>query len=223
MRIEEIILLLLFGLALIAIAWLIEMLSKYAKSTLPRLFPNFFRRREELLRRRTLMSFDPDWVLERLFSTHHQKISYWDILKVYADCPPYDKEVWGDGPYGFFWFWVVAVRPVYWQNKYFYYAYVVGFFDPTLREPQTILKSWLFRTPEEATMCALKSMEFHSIYKIYPHQKLYDSLKEQVKKGRKIRQHQLLSTELICSVCGAIAPLKTDNYCRSCGKLLSQL
>ena len=76
MRIEEIILLLLFGLALIAIAWLIEMLSKYAKSTLPRLFPNFFRRREELLRRRTLMSFDPDWVLERLFSTHHQKISY---------------------------------------------------------------------------------------------------------------------------------------------------
>ncbi len=177
-----------WGVVLVAIIWLVAIFSKFVRSVLPRLFPDYFRRSEEHMIRSVLMAYDPDWVLERLFSEHCQKFSFRKILKILADCAPHDSDVWGDGYASFFWFWILEVRPDYRRPKITRYAYVAGFFDPNLWEPLTILKSWLFQTPEEAAMCALKAMEFHPIYKLYPHQKLYESLMEQVSNGRKQRQ-----------------------------------
>jgi hypothetical protein len=185
---ELIIITLLMFSGLVLIAWLIERLSKYVRLILPRLFPDYFRRREEHIRRRVLIAYDPDWVLERLFSEYRQKFSFTAIMKILADCAPHDRDVWGDGYASFFWFWILEVRPIFRHNQLYGYAYVAGFFDPRLLEPLTILKSWLFQTPEEAAMCALKSMEFHPIYKLKPHQELYESLLEQVQKGRRKRQ-----------------------------------
>jgi len=165
--------LILLAILFVTLVWILE--KKIYIEMIRKWFPDFIRRRE-------LRSFDPDWVLKELLTSHRQEFTYWEISKVLADCVPHDKEVWGSGPFHFYWFWVVELR----QYKEKPFAYVAGFFDPNLWEPLTVLKSWLFRTPEEAAKCALREMKLHNT--ITPYKKLFDFLMLQIKEGKMIRE-----------------------------------
>ena len=169
---------LLTALIVAPVAFLIE---KFFGSVLPKLFPEFFRRRK-------LRFYNPDLVLKELLSQHPAKFSYRDIVEVLADCVPFEKEVYGNGYYSFNWHWILKLHPMVWDKDIYRYAYATGWFDPRLWEPTTALDSWLFRTPDEALKCVITAMKGgRGITK--PNQRLHDFLLTQIKDGRKTREY----------------------------------
>ena len=174
-----IITLFLLSAAIVApVAFLIE---KFFGSILPKLFPDFFRRRK-------LRFYNPDLVLKELLSQHPSKFSYPDIVEVLADCVPFEKEVYSNGHSSFDWHWILKLRPIVWHNTIYSYAYARGWFDPRLWEPTTAFDSWLFRTPDEALRCVITAMKVgKGITK--PNHSLYDFLMTQIMDGRKTRQY----------------------------------
>lgn len=169
---------LLIALIVAPVAFLIE---KFFGSVIPKLFPNFFRRRK-------LRFYNPDRVLKELLSQHPSKFSYPDIVEVLADCVPFEKEVYNNGHSSFDWHWILKLRPMVWHNEIHHYAYARGWFDPRLWEPTTAFDSWIFRTPDEALRCVITAMKVgKGITK--PNQRLYDFLMTQIKDGRKTREY----------------------------------
>lgn len=169
---------LLTALIVAPVAFLIE---KFFGSVLPKLFPEFFRRRK-------LRFYNPDLVLKELLSQHPAKFSYRDIVEVLADCVPFEKEVYGNGYYSFNWHWILKLHPMVRHKDIYRYAYATGWFDPRLWEPTTALDSWLFRTPDEALKCVITAMKgWRGITK--PNQRLHDFLLTQIKDGRKTREY----------------------------------
>ena len=172
------ILFLLIALIVAPVAFLIE---KFFGSVIPKLFPNFFRRRK-------LRFYNPDRVLKELLSQYPAKFSYPDIVEVLADCVPFEKEVYSNGHSSFDWHWVLKLRPMVWDKDIYRYAYARGWFDPRLWEPTTALDSWLFRTPDEALRCVITAMKVgRGITK--SNQRLYDFLMTQIKDGKKTREY----------------------------------
>jgi hypothetical protein len=84
------------------------------------------------------------------------------------------------------WYWIVELienQSVENDNQF---AYVLGWFDPGLREPVTHLRAWFFPSYEEALTCAITSLDLGS-GKTEPNQKLYKFLEEKIVQGKRIR------------------------------------
>ena len=140
------------------------------------------------IQRYEAMKFNPNRVLRTLLSAHPQKISYWDIHEVRAECIPNEKEVWGDGYHSFFWFWVLSLIAPVREPRSFPYAFVAGFYDPGRYEARTRLRIWLFPTRAEAARCPLKEMKSDRVSKVCPGQPLSDFMMKQLRDGLIARQ-----------------------------------
>jgi len=134
--------------------------------------------------------YDPPPVLVRLLESHPQVFSQIKIKKILADCSPYDKEVFNQNRVAsFIWYWIVELIQNHSQVNYKQFAYIVGWFDPVIKEQVSHLRAWFFPTSEEALDCAITSLDLGKRNKLLPNQKLYDFLKSQLNQGRKLRRY----------------------------------
>jgi hypothetical protein len=136
-----------------------------------------------------MKSFDPDWVLRLLLKTHPEFIAQRDIKQVLADCVPHDElRVKQGRVVSCDWYWIVELLPGHSLEIEKRFVYILGWFDPQLREPVTHLKAWFFSSKEDAGSCAISGLE-NGIWKREPNQKLYAFLKAQIDKGEKVRRN----------------------------------
>jgi hypothetical protein len=134
-------------------------------------------------------SYNPDWVLRFLLKIHPQFFDQRDMKRVLADCVPHDKtRVKESRVVSYDWYWIVELLPSHSPKNRKRFVYLVGWFDPQLREPVSHLKAWFFPTQEEALSPAITGL-VDGKWKREPDQRLYEFLKSQIENGVKVKRN----------------------------------
>ena len=133
-------------------------------------------------------SYNPDWVLRLLLTTHPEFFAQRDIEQVLADCIPHDNaRVKESRVVSYDWYWIVKLLPGHSPESDKRFVYMLGWFDPQFNESRTFLKAWFFSSVEEALSPAINGFEEGKFIR-KPDQRLYEFLKAQINNREKVRR-----------------------------------